>query len=522
MTRYLPPKRRHAPAMWQKRWQRLLWPPPPHIMRPVASGSPPVPVPTKNTIDLSQSRLPPPTLNMNPNSPITRLPHDILHDIFVTCIEDAVASDAPHFAVVLSHVCASWRTSALASPAIWSTINTDSPIPKTAHLRSKAYFERSREMRVSVVVAVSQPSCHMPEFALLACNAHRIRKLVLVCSDPQYVPGLMGCLTEAMPALETFMISANPDNATEFTVQIAAPDARERCAPEDQPPFRLPAVRDNAVCWSTWATANVTQLSFNGLQRDTRPSLESLWHILTGCKSTLQTLEFKGWAPLRDDENSVLEPVVLPMLYDLELFFVDDLSPLAALISAPGLLCLTLQNGRIIQNPYSVDEDTDFVACDVPSMLGHLSASAGSLLYLYLYALDDCPRSAVDSFFASMPNLYSIMLCEADEAFQAALFQPESRFRVPQEIVFPVLADLSSTSTLPSDLGRFLLRHKTLPVAPLQSVFVTDDQLTAAYMPTRGILGVILDLCMVEHGLQVISVAGPRRIYEEVERDERE
>jgi hypothetical protein len=69
------------------------------------------------------------------------------------------------------------------------------------------------------------------------------------------------------------------------------------------------------------------------------------------------------------------------------------------------------------------------------------------------------------------------------------------------------------TESLPTDLGRFLLRHKTLAVAPLRRVYLTAEQEDAAYEPTRTILGVILDMCIDEYGLEVISLQPPQRIH---------
>ncbi|KAF7328913.1 hypothetical protein MVEN_02521100 [Mycena venus] len=444
----------------------------------------------------------------------THIPFDILHDLFVLCTKDALQSGNFYFPVVLSHVCSSWRSTALTTPILWSTIYTSSANAEQAHLRSRAYFERSQEMNVNVVVrAPRTPTADAsdPEFALLMRNAHRIITLELPCSDMEQLPTLLGCLPMAMPALQIFRIAARSraTRAMEFTLRLTL----DADLPTFQRiPFRLPVI-DAGVQWSSWGTAGLTHLSLNGLPRAARPSMEGLWHMLVGCRSTLQTFEYKGRAPLWADENSVLHPVELPMLRSLELFWLDDISDLVGLISAPGLSFLSLQNGMVMTNPYSVEDDTaDFADCDVPRLLEHLLPNCGALEHLSLYGVRNCPRNAADRFLAALSAVDSLVLCEAGPAIMDAVFQPECRFRIPREVVLPNLAHLSVTDMLSSDLGRFLLRHKTLPVAPLRTLYLTTDQEDAAYDPTRSTLGVILDMCVGDSGLEVIPLQAPQRV----------
>ncbi|KAF8147754.1 hypothetical protein K438DRAFT_1779855 [Mycena galopus ATCC 62051] len=433
---------------------------------------------------------------MNPKAAVTHLPYDILHDLFVICTQDAIQSGDFYFPVVLSHVSSSWRSTALMMPILWSSIYTSIPNSQQAHLRSHAYFERSKGMNVNVWVRVPQTpiaDASDPEFALLVRNAHRIVTLQILCTDMEQMPTLFGCLPVAMPALQLLRFVVR-SRATEFTLRLA-PSASQSTL--QSVPFRLPFVV-GGVRWHDWRSTGLTHLSLNGLTRAARPSVESLWNILEGCKSTLQTFEFKGWAPSWDDENSVLDPVDLPMLRYLELFWLDDLSSLAELISAPDLRCLILHNGMVITNPYSYEDNTaEFGDCDVPRLLEYLRPSCSGLQDLTLNGVRNCPRGAVDRFFAAMPDLESIGLCSVGGTFMDAFFQPECRFCVPRDIVLPNLEYLSVTDMAPSDLGRFLLRHKTLPVAPLRSLYISVEQELAAYEPTPSFLGVIIDMCPV-------------------------
>lgn len=245
--------------------------------------------------------------------------------------------------------------------------------------------------------------------------------------------------------------------------------------------------------------------------------MESMRHILTGCRSTLETFEFCGLAPVYDDPNSILAPVVLPLLQNLVFFFLDDLAPLAGLICAPDLRSISISNGNRCVNPYPIEEGTEIVDCDMPRMLEHLSASGAMLQQLFLYCVPPCPRNTVDRFYAALPALDTIMLFETDAVFRDALFLPECTFRTPREPILPLLSELAITDTVATDLGRFLLRHKTQPVAPLKSLTMTYGLYDAAY-EAPSILGYILDMC-IAGGLRVSCRQTPIRVPVNEERE---
>ncbi|KAJ7703857.1 hypothetical protein B0H16DRAFT_1638130 [Mycena metata] len=425
-------------------------------------------------------------------SPATLIPHDILHDLFILCTKDAIQSGEYYFPVVLSHVCSSWRATALATPTIWSALYTssssDSDHPSG---RSRAYFATEAD----------------PEFALLASNANRLTTLGLVCADMAQLPALFGCFPVAMPVLDTLYIAVRTGTPKEmdFSLRLAS-DASEHI------PFRMPPVADGAVHWSSWASANITHLCINGLIRAARLSMEAMQDILEGCKSTLDS----PW----DDPNTVLEPVVLPRLTQVDFLWLDDLSPLVGLIIAPTLASLNLQNGVLMATPYTLEDGAEPHGCDMPRLLAHLSRSCTTLAHLYLYCVQDCPRSAVDAFFAGMPALNMLILCAAGDTFQNALLQPESRFRVPREAIFPQLEHLSVTDVPATDLARFVLRHKALGVPALRTLYLTADQNFAAYEPERTILGMVLDVCVAENNLQLICLQAPEHRRSELESQE--
>ncbi|KAJ7187038.1 hypothetical protein C8R46DRAFT_1184785 [Mycena filopes] len=353
-----------------------------------------------------------------------------------------------------------------------------------------------------------------PEFALLASNADRLATIGLLCADMAQLPTLFGYFPVALPVLDALYITVPTETpkGIEFSLHLA-PVTSKRV------PFLMPPVVNGAVDWSSWVTTNITSLCMNGLSGAARPSMEAMHHILEGCASTLASFEFKGWAPRWENPNSVLQPVVLPMLRQLELLWLDDLSPLAGLIVAPSLASLNLQNGNLMVTPYPLEPDvvSETFECDMPRLLAHLSRSCATLAHLYLYCVDDSPRSAVDAFFGAMPALTTLILCAPGATFRDALLQPRRRFRAI-EPVLPRLEHLSVTEVPPTDLARFLLRHKTLPgVPPLRTLYLTAEQELAAYEPERTILGMVVDVCVGESGLQVICMPSPERRCSNIE-----
>ncbi|KAF8171094.1 hypothetical protein BJ912DRAFT_804032, partial [Pholiota molesta] len=80
------------------------------------------------------------TSEFSTGSPISKVPYDILQEIFIQCLPGHPLADRqpnPMIApVLLCHICSSWRTVALASPMLW--------VHLYCHLRIEEIFDSGR------------------------------------------------------------------------------------------------------------------------------------------------------------------------------------------------------------------------------------------------------------------------------------------------------------------------------------------------------------------------------------------
>ncbi|KAJ6622567.1 hypothetical protein B0H10DRAFT_1787781 [Mycena sp. CBHHK59/15] len=63
-------------------------------------------------------------------SPMRRVPHDVLQEIFISCLPTDHNSlmDAREAPMILGHICSGWRRLALSTPMLWSSIHIPSLI----------------------------------------------------------------------------------------------------------------------------------------------------------------------------------------------------------------------------------------------------------------------------------------------------------------------------------------------------------------------------------------------------------
>ncbi|CAK5277979.1 unnamed protein product [Mycena citricolor] len=235
--------------------------------------------------------------------------------------------------------------------------------------------------------------------------------------------------------------------------------------------------------------------------------------LLITCSQTLCHLDYEGWAPLEDSEPEE-RTVTLPVLRNLRLAFIDDIAALASCIVAPALLNFTLHDVLFCPTLLPVvDRRAATLRDEIAAVFDSLGrSSCTTVTRLRLVGLGHCQRSDVDTFFDRMPNLTDLEISLCDRVYQEALFQPESCFRLPR-IVFPILSSLTTTLVRPTDLARFLLRHKTLAsaVKPLKKLDVTQKQIADAYARPGicSILAVVLEMSCKE-GMLVSATQDPR------------
>ncbi|KAJ7755544.1 hypothetical protein B0H16DRAFT_1521099 [Mycena metata] len=101
-------------------------------------------------------------------SPVRRLPGDVLREIFVSSLpstHNAIIADreAP---LLLCHVCAGWRSIALTTPRLWSSLHV--VVPNQSHLQNvvslvKQWLVRSGVLPLSLSIAISVAVVDNPE-----------------------------------------------------------------------------------------------------------------------------------------------------------------------------------------------------------------------------------------------------------------------------------------------------------------------------------------------------------------------
>ncbi|KAJ7640408.1 hypothetical protein DFH06DRAFT_1477919 [Mycena polygramma] len=427
------------------------------------------------------------------------LPHDVLYQIFVLCVK---TTPDPWFPVVLSQVCRSWRFTALASPILWTTIVLRLCRPRQRHLRPKAFLERSRGLPIYMHVHVHRsPKRH--ECTIVSSHATRLRALILTSRDRELAMDSVGYFFQ-MPFRSLAFFHVFVPGQVGFQV-IRKPHSAD--------PFFTPSLLSGPsfrdFLWFRWNVRNVTALILKGLGSADRPFMRHMWKMLHECSGTLRHLDFEGWAPTNDLGSSI-SPVVLQALRYLRIGYIDDMSSLAACIHAPNLDVLVLHDVLFCPAMLPQLESTTIAQCNLPLIFQLLAPSCTRLRQLTFIGVDACPRDAVDAFFGGLPAVIALTLSLCHPVFSDALFQPEARYRVPKAIL-PKLSHLNVSLSRPTDLARFLLRHKTVDVPPLKRIDVTRRQFSEAYGRPGicDILGVVLKIGS-EEGVAVGVLEDPR------------
>ncbi|KAJ7446907.1 hypothetical protein B0H11DRAFT_2290342 [Mycena galericulata] len=134
----------------------------------------------------------------------------------------------------------------------------------------------------------------------------------------------------------------------------------------------------------------------------------------------------------------VLSPMMIPLLHSLRLGYLADISSLTACIVASHLDKLILCGVLFCPAWVAFPERTVMLHCT-------------RLRQVTVVGVDACGRDTVGTFFRALSSLNK----------------------------YPTA--LNITLTNPTDLVRFLLRHKTVPVSPLKRIDLTEMQFSAAY-----------------------------------------
>ncbi|KAJ6524456.1 hypothetical protein DFH09DRAFT_1329509 [Mycena vulgaris] len=324
------------------------------------------------------------------------------------------------------------------------------------------------------------------EGAIVSRHAAHFRTLTLTSQRRELIMDSIGFI-DHMPFPPLKFFYAVVPGELDFQV-VRKPDAVIPFFTPHAPP--LLASNNHSHGWFSWNVKNVTTLFL---------------------KATLQHFEFEGWAPSIDvGPAQDMRPITFPMLCSLRFGYLDDISSLATCIVAPNLAILVLHDVLFCSTMLPYPADTPVTWCNLPRIFRALAPSSTRLSHLALVGFDDCSRDVVDMFFNTVLELTDLVLTLCHPSISTALFQPEARYCIPKAVL-PKLSHLNTTFASPTDLARFLLRHKTVPVAPLKRLDVAAGQISAAHSRPgiRSILAVVLELNTKE-GMRVFVVGDPK------------
>ena len=132
--------------------------------------------------------------------PINRLPKDIFVLIpryFSSEREDYDAFPTNTPLITMTHVCRSWRTVLLSTPALWTQINFSISKSKQA----AAFIDRSGEQLIDVYQFIESEDSAKPFLTTTLHNIHRLRRMEII-STHQYLERVLKLFTKSAPELE--------------------------------------------------------------------------------------------------------------------------------------------------------------------------------------------------------------------------------------------------------------------------------------------------------------------------------
>lgn len=426
--------------------------------------------------------------------PISRLPQEILLEIFhVGSRLTGNPFDGMGFPVLVSLVCYHWRSLALSSPRLWSTIwlefAQDDSWPAEISLESaknrfrhvSMFLERSRQtpLRVCLDIWAFQDEYGRYQHddadlctkwfnflleavgILLGPHAASFREFHLHSESITPVVQILAHLPpSAMPLLETLEIHRSDpyqsylgdfepqgiDHTLSTFFNPSGSGGREAVAYFAN---AYPHLKDVTLCgiplpWSSFAPRNLTSLTLNFLPLDVRPRAEDLQALLLGNAHSLATLSIQGSAPF-----GKCEPLTLPKLVTLSLGYAypEEVTQLIPTIRVPNLKslivtdlrrCLSSTEARILayHDPYSTMSLFAALSRHLPlrtleelTLCYVLLASPSPNFSLRPPPLDLATTSWPHSFFSHLVSLKSLKLYGPDKGTLKSL---NSLFYKPQ------------------------------------------------------------------------------------------
>lgn len=280
------------------------------------------------------------------NAPVSKLPVELLGEIFSSALGDwGAPTDEPSALVldplILSHVCGHWRSVSLSMPMLWATVWIDRP--RAAHLPMvKLWIERSRDCPLSINLRQTDPKSFLSFptasehdltddiFALLVPQLHRWQSVDFVFRTNTQA-SLLSLPGQAAVALEHVALQLDSwDPCSAESLQ---------CALYSRPSLRsahlMPGSFQEPVPWK--------QLTH--LEADPECTLDTCLGILASCPE-LSSARFTcsadpDWAhtPFTHPDQYLALPALAALSIKASRI---DLSPLLTRLTLPALRSLAL------------------------------------------------------------------------------------------------------------------------------------------------------------------------------------
>ncbi|ETW81607.1 hypothetical protein HETIRDRAFT_475042 [Heterobasidion irregulare TC 32-1] len=368
--------------------------------------------------DMEPHDHPPPPLQPPSASLIHILPVELLTRIFCLGYEHVVDPDRPfkrrprehgtNFEVLVSHVCHHWRTIALQTPSLWTSIRMRKPV----HLeRSQQFILRSRSRPLDIFIdTVSLPD-HVPGHTLSRTEFHpafdvvdphsaRWRSLILKVSDLVCKAGARDRLhaTGPVPNLESVQLwhLEKWDSLQNLAAQTARAPVPVLCS--DATAIKDLSLVGVNLAWALHATpylAGLRSLELKLHAEPTRPTCDQ-WEAILRASPDLERLALHYSGP-REDVQWSTDPIPLPRLAELSIHDLD-----------PDMLCLIMRNMavpalRALELELTQQDDTDFSAF-MGALVDDGVPHVPELRHLRVAALD-CSTQSWHTFLKSVPKL---------------------------------------------------------------------------------------------------------------------
>jgi hypothetical protein len=348
------------------------------------------------------------------------LSHDVLHYLFAFCLRTLPNQrDLP---VVLSHVCASWRFTALKSPFLWTSVFMHCMRGKPRHLWVKIRLRRSKHLPVNFIVNTVRPFEVEELNYIILSSSYRFRKLSITVSSHHLIPELFKRLLADMPLLEHFEFQVKGDRHRARMCVTRNPRLVARDAP-----FRFPPVKRNSykIVWSDWQARGLTSLIIDYFPLLARPTVTELHTILANNSSSLERMEFRGFAPeliLSQNPTGWTHPmIILPALRSLTIGYIypGNYVPVFLLFSAPNLARFYLRDiarHNEADTPSNPAEDAIDAeeSPDAGPLLSFLT-QANAITHLTCFGVK-CDEAAAVAFMQSLTKLRSATLYDSEHA----------------------------------------------------------------------------------------------------------